>query len=361
MMNRWTHVVFSLALASMSGCAEAPTRPAGSAPLGIILLIGDGMGEGALAAARLRSGTLAIEQLPRRGSLATASSSSPITDSGAAATALATGVTTYNGAIGVGPDSLPRATVLEMAEERGMSTGLVTTSSITHATPAAFGAHVTSRSMQMEIARGLEGSGVDVLLGGGWRYFRSSTRPDSEDLIERLRSRGCVYGEAPEVLSRAVEASCLVGLFAGDGMPAITNGRAPTLAAMTTAALGVLLRDPDGFFLMVEGAQIDWAGHANDTERSISETLDFDAAVRAALQRVGHRPNTLIIITADHETGGLRVDGTSAETAQFRWTSTAHTAAPVPLFAIGPEAESLSGVPPIASVGDLLRGIVEER
>lgn len=333
--------------------------------LGIVLLIGDGMGTGSLVAARLRAGMLATEGLPVRGELLTASTSDPITDSGAAATALATGVRTYNYAIGVGPDGTRLETVLEAAEQKGMSTGLVATSSVTHATPAAFAAHVTNRNEQYEIARQMAvSSGVDVLLGGGRQYFLPGSRPDGADLLAPLRARGCAYVEAEAALTASVSAgtSCVVGLFATDHMPKVTEGRTPALVQMATAALSILQRDPDGFFLMIEGSQIDFAGHANDGEYNLAETLDFDAAVAAVLRVLKDRPNTLVVVTADHETGGLTAEpGATPGSIIFRWTTTGHTDAPVPLFARGKAAQELSGTHTIDHVGKLLLRLVREK
>jgi alkaline phosphatase len=357
---------------SLSGVAEksvSVTFSVTAAPpsngLGIVLLIGDGMGTGSLAAARLRAGMLAMEWLPVRGELLTASTSDPITDSGAAATALATGVRTYNYAIGVGPDGTRLETVLEAAEQKGMSTGLVATSSITHATPAAFAAHVANRAEQYEIARQMAvSSGVDVLLGGGRQFFLPGSRPDGADLLAPLRARGCTYVEAEAALvaSASSGTSCVVGLFAPDHMPKVTEDRAPALVEMATAALTILQRDPDGFFLMIEGSQIDFAGHANDGEYNVAETLDFDATVSAVLRVLKDRPNTLVVVTADHETGGLTAaPGATSGSIVFRWTTTGHTDAPVPLFARGLKAQDLAGTHAIDRVGKLLLQLVREK
>lgn len=343
----------------LPGC-ESVVHPSGTEPLGIVLMIGDGMGQGSVAAARIRAGELAMEALPVRGFLRTASTSHDVTDSGAAATALATGVRTYNGAIGVGPDRVPRLTVLEAAEGRGMATGLIATSALTHATPAAFAAHVPSRTMQMDIATQMASSGVDVLLGGGRRYFQSATRPDAVDLIERFRARGCALRDVADPLLRPLDASCLVGFFADDAMPPVTNPRTPALAEMAVSALDVLRKDVDGFFLMIEGSQIDWAGHANAGDLHVAETLEFDAAVRAVRAVLKDRPNTVVIVTADHETGGLSAEpGPGPGEVIYRWTTGDHTAALVPLFAEGPSTERLSGTHSVDSVGSFLLRLVQ--
>ena len=344
-------VVSLVALAPVWGplaAQEAPPR--------VILFIGDGTGVGAWTAARVSADALAVDLLPVGGLVDTREGSGKITDSAASATALATGIHTFNGAISVGPDSQPVTTVLELAEARGMATGLVATSSITHATPAAFSAHVTQRDEQFEIARQMAGQGIDVLLGGGRRFFDPAVRPDSADLLGGLARRSTLV-DSPAAF-RALDldsVTTLVGLFADDGMPAVAD-RAPTLAEMTAAALAILNRDPDGFFLMVEGSQPDWREHDNDSLAAVAtEVLDLDRAVAVALEYCARHPETLLVVTADHETGGLSVvaDSTGAFAAVYAGGD--HTAALVPLFARGPGAERFGGMHEIDAIGRYLQ------
>jgi alkaline phosphatase len=325
------------------------------APRRVILFIGDGTGVGAWTAARVSADALAVARLPVAGLVDTREASGKITDSAASATALATGVQTFNGAISVGPDSQPVTTVLERAESRGMATGLVATSSLTHATPAAFAAHVPDRDRQFEIARQLAGQGIEVLLGGGRRWFDPATRPDSADLLGGLRRRSTFVESAAALQNLALDSvKCLVGLFAADGMPPAAE-RTPTLTEMTLAALAVLDEDPDGFFLMVEGSQPDWRAHDNRPLTTVAaEVLDLDRAVAAAIDYSARHPETLIVVTADHETGGLSVVADSSGAFAATYAGNGHTAALVPLFARGPGAEPFGGLKSIDAVGRLL-------
>lgn len=357
-------LVASLILATSTGCAstaqqiETPS-PAAVAPTRVILFIGDGVGTAYWSAARFATDDLAIEQFPVLGLVDTRSSSHKVTDSAAGATVYATGVRTYNGAIGVGPDSTALETVLEVAEANGMATGLVATSTITHATPASFAAHVVHRSMEGEIARHMARKEIDVLLGGGRKYFDGTGR-DADDLLPALKERYTYVETADQLQSLALDTvSTLLGLFSDDGMPTALEGRTPTLPEMTRAALEIVARNPNGFFLMVEASQPDWRGHANrPLEEVTAEMLDYDQAIRVALEYQARHPETLIVITADHETGGLALEQGPDDTLVADYTTTSHTGSMIPLFAKGPGAERFGGVQDNARIGQLLMEIV---
>lgn len=331
-------------------------------PLRVILFIGDGVGASYWTAARFNTDALAVAQMPVGGLIDTRSSSSKVTDSAAGATAYSAGIRTFNGAIGVAPDSTPVATVLEVARDRGLATGLVATSSITHATPASFAAHVPARSMEFEIARQLAHSGITVMLGGGLRFFSPDSRPDSVDLLSVLArdhtvltSRAELDGFEPE-RDRAV-----VGLFADAGLPRASE-RDLRLSQMTEVALAVLDADPDGFFLMVEASQPDWRGHGNEPlEEIVAEMQDYDIAIASALRYRDAHPETLILVVADHETGGLAigVDGTDSPTASY--TTAGHTAQMIPLFAVGPGSAQFGGMHDNYRIGEMLMQIVRQR
>lgn len=364
---RWTTLLAAALLASCapSSPAGAPTAPA--RPSRVVLLIGDGVGAAYWTAARLAAAPLAVERFSVMGLVDTRSADAWITDSAAGATAYATGTSTYNGAIAVGPDSVALPTVLEIARDRGWATGVVATSSITHATPAAFVAHVVSREDQFQIAADLVASGVDVFLGGGLRWFDGAVRPDGRDLLSTVGGDHVLVRSAGEL--EAVNlgtASRLAGLFADNHMPPASD-RTPSLPAMTRAALTVLDRDPDGFFLMVEGSQPDFRGHANAAlDDVVAEVLDFDAAVRVVLDYADAHPGTLVVVVADHETGGLAIETTPdsvlARGERLRpwadYTSTGHTAQMVPLFAAGPGAPAFGGIRSNFQVGQLLLNAV---
>ncbi len=365
-MTRLRSIVVLSVIAVTASCATKAPPPR------VILIIGDGAGAGHWTAAAFAADNLAVERFPVTGLVNTRASDSKITDSAAAATAYSAGVSTYNGAIGVDPDTNTVPTILEVAQSRGMATGLVATSSITHATPAAFASHVPNRNMEWEIARQLTAADVDVVLGGGRKWFDPARRPDWLDLLSGIDDRYSYVETAAEL--GGVETSAvpkLFGLFAVEHMPAART-RIPTLPTMTQAALEVLDQDPDGFFLMVEGSQPDWRAHDNESLGAIvAEMLDLDRAIGVALEYQARHPETLIVVTADHETGGLAIQraGPSDTTVHAqhmgdasglvaRYTTGGHTAQMVPLFASGPGAERFGGIKTNWRIGELLLEVV---
>ncbi len=332
------------------------------APSQVILYIGDGVGVSHWTAAKLATPALAVSRFKTLGLVDTRASDSDLTDSAASATAYACGVRTFNGAIGVGPDSVAVPTILEMARDRGWATGLVATSSLTHATPASFGAHVPSRAMEFEIARQLVAGRVDVLLGGGRRWFDRAVRPDRIDLLGRLRGTHRLIGSAAEL--KAVDVTTvrrLAGFFADDPMPAAAQ-RVPTLPDMTRAAIEILSRDPEGFFLMVEGSQPDWRAHDNDPLAAVvAEVVDFDRAIGVGLEYQRRHPGVVIVVVSDHETGGLAIEvaGTGrAARVVADYTTTGHTGQMIPLFASGPLAERFAGIQENWRIGQHLRDLI---
>jgi len=357
-MRRQILWLFAAALTLLPATTEAQARPDR-----VILFIGDGVGASHWTAARFASADMAINRFRVMGIVDTRSSDADITDSAAAGTAYSAGVRTYNGAIGVGPDSTAVATVLEVARDQGWATGLVATSSVTHATPAAFAAHVPSRDMQYEIARHIVESRVDVLLGGGRQWFDGASRPDSTDLLGPLSETHTLLS-TPEGL-QALDAGstmAVVGLFAENHLPAAAE-RTPSLPAMTRTALEVLSHDPDGFFLMVEGSQPDWRAHSNEPiEAVVAEMLDFDEAIREALDFQEDNTGTMILVVADHETGGLAIGtvsdtlGTVALAADY--TTGGHTAQMTPMFVSGPGSERFGGIMDNWRVGEILMELV---
>ncbi|MGB0525901.1 MAG: alkaline phosphatase, partial [Flammeovirgaceae bacterium] len=315
-----------------------------SKPKNIIFLIGDGMGLNQISAGlTANKGELNLELFKHIGLSKTYSSSSYITDSAAGATAFSIGKKTYNGAIGVDKDTIPTKTILEMAEENGLSTGLIATSSITHATPASFIAHQPSRKMEYEIAKDFLNTDIDVFIGGGKTFF--ADREDDRDLIGELKDKQYdVQFQLADV--QASSSTKLVGLLADKGMPKISEGRGDMLAIATEKAITLLSQNDSGFFLVVEGSQIDWGGHANDIQYIIDEMLDFDKAVGKALEFAANDGNTLVVVTADHETGGLSlIDGNMEKgEVEAAFSTLHHTAVMVPVFAFGPQGEQFTGI-----------------
>ncbi len=334
---------------------ESPTEPQPA----VILLIGDGMGRGQLeAASYYQTGEaegLRVFSLPHRGEIATASPSG-ITDSAASATAMATGVETYNGCVGLDRNGTAVENLVELAHDHGLAAGVVTTSAINHATPAAFTAHVTSRGDMLGIAdqQALE-TRAEVMLGGGLQYFLpagTGSSRDDDGLLAPLQEFGYQLVSTAAGLAAADPArgARLIGLFASYHMDyemdRPEDSAQPTLAEMTRAALTFLETDPSGFFLMVEGARIDMAAHGNDLERTVGETIAFDRALQTVLEWAKTRENVTILVTADHETGGLEVAEPSAagEYPEVTWRTGGHTSDRVPVFGTGPGSEWIQGV-----------------
>ena len=373
----------------------------------VILLIGDGMGQAHRFAGQLlaagRDGRLAMDRLAHLGQMGTMSADPRtfVTDSAAAATAIATGVKTHNGSVSIDPEGRKRPTILELAKTSGRSVGLISTCQITDATPAAFAAHVPHRADQSEVARQyIERSRVDVILGGGaahWFPYGAMLPPnlgmDHEwrgigsdgDLVSRARGLGYEFVANAAGLHaclhrrRQESGGPLLGLFAAqefftqseEGSGAEYDPPV-SLADLTSAAIDILSRNPAGFFLMVEESAIDRMAHRNNAPLMLKGVLELDRAVQVALAFADQAPDTLIVVTADHECGGLAVAGSEDQPYAYEpggglldtllagedgpfpvadadygfvlgWATTGHTAAPVPISASGPGSELLSG------------------
>lgn len=334
-------------------------------PRSVILLVGDGMSFNHVSIARDRAvgigGRLHMERMPITGISRTHSADRPITDSAAAATALTSGVKTNNGRLGQAPDGSAWITILEKAQGKGYRTGLVATSSITHATPAGFAAHVQNRNMQVEIAAQMLDNRVGILFGGGRKFLLPKPAGDREDgrnLIEEARAAGYQVVLNREQLT-ALKSGPALGLFAEDGMT--TFAPEPMLDEMTRKAIELLsveskewFAPKPKFFMMVEGSQIDWAAHDSDTDNCIRQTLLFDMAVREAIEFARHDKKTLVIVTADHETGGLLLKADRRNRLVADWNSGDHTAGDVPIYAFGPGAIQFSGTHDITDIPKII-------
>jgi alkaline phosphatase len=317
-------VVSSLALGSVIGLnqdnteAKAKESKNGKAK-NVIFMIGDGMGVPYTTALRYMNDnpdTMEMEKTAFDPYLVGLQTTYPedekenVTDSAAAATAMSGGVKTYNNAIAVDNDKSDVKTVLEQAKENNMSTGIVSTSEITHATPASYGAHEESRKSEDAIANDyydemINGKHkIDVMLGGGTDFFER----DDRNIAEQFKKDGYSYVKSADELKKDKNDQIL-GLFAESGMDKMIDRdeKQPSLADMTTAALDRLKGDKDGFFLMVEGSQIDWAGHDNDVVGAMSEMRDFEQAFEKVRDFAKENGETLVIVTADHSTGGISI------------------------------------------------------
>jgi alkaline phosphatase len=313
-------------------------------PRNIILMVGDGMGCAQIyAGLTANHGSLNLERCPVVGFHKNQSADQYITDSAAGATAFACGQKTYNGAIAVDVNRSPLTTILEVAEKHGLSTGLVVTCSVTHATPACFIAHQPSRSLDENIAADFLKTDIDVFIGGGRKFFVH--RKDSLDLFDSLKSHHYQVVNSMDELAK-VHHGKLAGFLADEQQPRFSQGRGDQLVKSTATALEILKQNPKGLFLMIEGSQIDWGGHADDAQYIIEEMLDFDRTIGVVLDFAAKDGNTLVVITADHETGGFSINGgdMKAGTVDGHFTTKDHTGVMIPVFAFGPGAERFAGI-----------------
>ncbi|MCC9167871.1 alkaline phosphatase [Pontibacter harenae] len=309
----------------------------------VILLIGDGMGLAQIYAGyTAAAGQLNLFQFLNIGLSKTASSDGYITDSAAGATAMATGQKTNNRYIGVDPAGNSLTSIPELIAAKGMKSGIISVGDVTDATPASFYAHQTERSLSEAIAADFIKSPVDILIGGNYNAF--SKRKDGQNLISQLQEKGYVTTNQFSALD-AISASKFVVLD-DNAVTSIQNGRGDFLAKSLNKSLEVLSKNKGGFFLMAEGAQIDRGGHQNNMSVTVQEMLDFDKAVGEAMKFVDEDGETLLIVTADHETGGLSLlhgdMRKGAVTGNF--STDDHTALPVPVFAYGPHSLDFRGV-----------------
>jgi alkaline phosphatase len=335
----------------------APTSPPlpkpNGVPKNVIFMIGDGMGFEHVKAAGLylngEAGTLSFESWPGRAEVTTWSIGADVTDSAASATAMATGRKVNNGVISraLPGDGRPLETILERFTVMGRSTGLVTTTEITHATPACYGAHSEERKHNSEIAKCyLNETRPNVLMGGGGALTADDALKAGYTVVTAREGMESLDTES---------ATHVAGIFGKDHMPYeydysiktdLTFDELPRLSEMARVALRILDNNPSGFFLMIEGGKIDHAAHGNSLERNIFETIEFDRAIQAAIEWADGRSDTLLVVTADHETGGLKVLSGNGKGAfpTVVWSTQGHTPVNVPAYAWGVNALRVSGV-----------------
>ena len=311
-------------------------------PTNIILMIGDGMSTPQVYAAMLTSeNPTSFERFPFTGLAKTYSKSHKITDSAAGGTAIATGHKTNNGMIGMDSDSIPVPSVLEILSEKGMKTGVIATSYITHATPASFVAKNINRNNYEEIAMDFAKSDkVDLLIGGGRKHFNQ--RQDGVNLIEQMVSEGWNYYDT---LINIKESDKTMILASEGHLPSYPS-RGNFLPDATVLALEKLSGSENGFFLMIEGSQIDFAAHNCDSTYLVNELHDFDNTINKVLDFAEKDGNTLVIVTADHETGGLTMIDTNGRYTEtfFKFSTGSHSPLMVPVFAFGPGSENFTGI-----------------
>ncbi len=336
-------------LAVASCCGHSKEKVADNKVKNVIIMIGDGMGLPQVGAFMLEN-RYAPTSFDRAQSVAickTYSNNNWITDSGAAATAIATGHKTDNAKIGMTPDGEKVPTIMEIAKAKGMSTGLIVTSYLTDATPAGFAAHTSHRKNFDDIASQIKQLSPDILAGGGLDYLGSYfTR----------------YAATPDAFY-AVDTLPAIGIFAPKNMkPAPERG--DYLSKASQHAVKLLEGNDKGFFVMIEGSQIDYACHNNDPETTIAEMRDFDKAVNLMFDYADSNPGTLVVVLADHETGGLSIvsnntDYTSSESGvQYKFGTSSHSASPVMAYAYGTGACNIKGVIENTDIFGILKSMI---
>jgi alkaline phosphatase len=365
--------------------ASALLAGEGAPARGLVLFIGDGMGPQIVSIVKLYAeeelhqglNMILLGNSGSTGYMSTNSADRLVTDSAASGTAIATGHRTNNGMVGMTPDGETVANLFEDASAAGKSVGVVTTTSVTDATPASFLAHVPARGMHFDIARQIIESGASVVLGGGRSFFmppEMGKRKDGTDLTEQARSEGFdVVFDREGMMSSSGDR--ILGLFASGDLPfelARNGEEVPSLTEMTLKAMDILGRDPDGFVLMVEGGLIDHAEHENSISDAVGDFLAFDQAIGEAMKYQAEDSTLAIVITADHDCGSPaitaagygypsynQVDKITDESSHFvRWVSGDHTGTMVPVFAVGPDCVRFSGIRSNADLHDELAGLL---
>lgn len=317
----------------------------GKKPKNIIILIGDGMGLNDVTAEYLLNKENAFGKFKSTGFSVTCSADRLITDSAAGATALSTGCRTNNGSVAVDTLGKSLKTILEFAHEKGLSTGFVVTSTVTDATPAGFSTHVKNRAEVYEVARQLSEGNLDVVIGGGLRFFIPDTAKKNPDLLKRIKERGYKFFQSAKDLTSYKGFGPLFALLENDNLKS-AQARDYSLADLTGAAIKNLSRNNKGFVLMVEGSQIDKGEHAKDQDKLLNEMSDFDKAVNLALEFARKDGNTLVVVTSDHETGGISLTAGDKNGTGLKLTfiSGDHTANMVGVFSYGPCEENFRGI-----------------
>jgi len=317
-------------------------------PTNIILLIGDGMGLTQISAAMYSNNNrLALAKFPVIGFHKSHAADELITDSAAGGTAIACGIKTNNGNIGTDENGLATVSILEELDSLNFSTGMIVTSTIVHATPAAFAAHQARREMYEEIALDYLDTNVDLLIGGGRQYFQNREM-DDRNLIIEFENKGYIVMDQLYTTMNKIKWPLDKNLlyFTADKQPlTVSEGRDYLSFAVRQGVQYLEQKSNKGFFLLVEGSQIDWMNHANDGRGVVMETLDFDRAIWEAIQYANKKGNTLVLVTADHESGGMSIEADSKmNKLKYGFTTNGHTAAMIPVFAYGPGSSLFRGI-----------------
>ena len=311
------------------------------------MIIGDGTGLAQISAEfyknNLRS---SLESFPVIGFQKTYSADNLVTDSAASATAIASGQKTNNNVLGLDKNGKPLESILEEALNSGYAAGMVVTSSIQHATPGGFVAHRQARNLYEEITEDILNSNLDLFIGGGKQYF-DRRETDNRNLLDSLKRKGFqIYDFFNNDINSIVpDPNKKFAFFTAENQPLPAfQGRDYLPKAAKLAANFLKLRSDKGFFLMIEGSQIDWTCHANQVEPMYSELEDLEKTIEQVLEFAKKNGETLVIVTADHETGGLGLNTGTARMLSPKFTTNGHTATMVPVFAYGPKSELFRGI-----------------
>ena len=306
------------------------------------MMIGDGMGISQISSSMYSSNNYTpLERSEFVGLIKTHSLDDLVTDSAASGTALSSGVKTYNGVLGLDQNYNPVKTILEICRDEGYMTAIIVTSTIVHATPAAYYSKSKSRYEYQKIADELLKSNVNFFVGGGEKYFNN--RDDKRNLIKEMKN----YSFVKSLEDYRNINSKNIGFFTAYDDPIQKNfGREPSLDDIIEATIQKLKNFDNPFFILVEGSQIDWAEHDNDPEYLLSEMLEFDEAIDISYKYAEESKNTLVVVTADHETGGAAIVSGNLEESvvKINYSSEDHTSEMVPVFSIGPYSENFKGV-----------------
>ena len=349
-MMRKTVAFVLLAILMAAPAVAKDKAPKNEKVKNVILIIGDGMGLGATASWMINQnyGPTCFDRAQFAAVVKTYSANSRTTDSAAASTAIATGHKTNNSMLGMLPDSTKPSSIAKLAKDKGLSTGIVVTSYVLDATPGGFYAHVGKRGERKKIAEDLIDFRPDVVIGAGRKYFTKEKYTD-ENLIEKAIGKGFTYVETPEDFY-ATQATPILGLLDEGSQIDEVEVDSDLLTELAKHTWDILEKNKKGFFTMIEGSLIDHSVHANNTEELLWWMEEFDKLVNAAFDYADTHKGTLVLVTADHETGGLTLvpgskDFTKGESGiDVKYSTTGHTAAPVILYAYGASSWKFSGV-----------------
>ncbi len=335
-------------------------------PKNIILLIADGMGLSQVSVSAISMKNDPFKKFKSIGLMNTCSADNLITDSAAGATAFSTGYKTKNGKIGVDENDKTVLNIVEIAQKKKLATGVIATSSITNATPAAFLSHDATRKNEFGIAEQIVKCNADLLIGGGTDFFLpkdlGGKREDNKNLLDTLKKLGYSVITNLDLLEpSALAAKKVFGINGSTAMP-FASKRNYTLGSLTKSAIEKLSKNKKGFFLMVEGSQIDWAADQNNKEYLFSEQRDFNSSILEALKFAEKDKNTLVVVLSDHDTSSLGISGKDKETGELDvvWATKKHTANFVGVFSFGPASNQFIGFLENDEVGKKLINLINK-